>query len=124
MMFGKKKAERIRELETENAALQRALNASEQNYQKAINEVIESRGAKNQVEYLVRTIRDIDQELFNMSQRTDWLGMRPYFQKLCDGMTARKVAESNRIADILRPALIETYKPKDLADAPKKLPSR
>lgn len=69
----------------------------------------ENRGLRNQVEYLVRTIRDTDQEIFNMSQKTTWDGMRPGFNKLLDEVTARKVAESKRIADIMRPQLTETY---------------
>lgn len=71
----------------------------------------ELRASRNQVEYLVRTIREMDDKIFAMSQCTDWGQMRPYFNTLHDGMTARKVAESNRIADILRPQLLETYKP-------------
>jgi uncharacterized coiled-coil protein SlyX len=118
MMFGKSKAARIRELEAEVA--------SQHEYIKKLMREsgtfnTQLRASQNQVEYLVRTIRDIDQELFNMSQRTDWLGMRPYFQKLCDGMTARKVAESDRIGDIMRQQLIETYTPRDVVDAPKKI---
>ena len=76
------------------------------------------RAAQNQVEYLVRTIRQMDDQIFSMSQLTAWESMRPHFRTLCDGMTARKVAESNRIADILRPELIATYDVGDKHDAP------
>lgn len=65
--------------------------------------------SQNRVEYLVRTIRDMDQLIFNMSQCTSWESMRPYFTALNDGVTSRKVAESNRINDMLRPELIKTY---------------
>lgn len=66
---------------------------------------------RNQIEYLVRTIRDMDQEIWNMAQRSDWNSMRPHFVKLQDGMTARKYAENGRINDIIRGELIDTYKP-------------
>jgi hypothetical protein len=70
------------------------------------------RAAQNQIEYLVRTIRQMDDQIFAMSQKTDWQQMRPHFQTLCDGMIARKHAESERIGDLLRTQLIETYTPK------------
>ena len=69
---------------------------------------------QNQIEYLVRTIRDMDQEIFNMSQRTSWDGMRPHFNKLHDEMIARKVEESKRIGELIRSEVIDTYKPKAL----------
>ncbi len=89
--FGTK---RIKELERGNERLQ--------------NEV---RMLKNQVEYLVRTIRDTDQEIWNMGQRTDWVSQRPHFVKLQEGMIARKHAENERISTIIRGELIDTYKP-------------
>jgi uncharacterized coiled-coil protein SlyX len=99
MMFGKKK--RIAELEAKNAR-----------QADVITQLIEvNQDLRNQVEYLVRTIRQMDDQIWQMSQCTDWHQMRPYFVTLSDGMTARKVAESNRISDVLRPQLIETYKP-------------
>ena len=98
-LFGKK---RIRQLE---ADLERTIKTRDE-----FN--VGYSAARNQVEYLVRTIRDMDQEIWNMSQKTSWDQQRPHFVKLQDGMTARKVAESNRINDIMRPQLIETYKPK------------
>lgn len=67
--------------------------------------------ARNQIEYLVRTIRDMDQEIYNMGQKTDWPAQRSHFVKLQEGMIARKHAESSRIGDILRGELIETYTP-------------
>jgi septal ring factor EnvC (AmiA/AmiB activator) len=69
----------------------------------------ELRAAKNQVEYLVRTIRDMDQEIYNMGQKDNWPAQRPHFAKLHDEMAARKVAESKRIGDILRPEILKTY---------------
>ena len=69
------------------------------------------RALKNQTEYLVRTIRDMDQEIWNMSQRSSWEGMRPHYNKLQEGMIARKHAENNRISDIMRQELINTYTP-------------
>ena len=102
-MFGKKA--RIAALEAEvNRLTANLRNESAQH-------TAEEGALRNQVEYLVRTIRQMDDQIFAMSQKTDWVSMRPHFQTLSDGMTARKVAESDRIADILRPELIETYKP-------------
>jgi hypothetical protein len=60
---------------------------------------------------LVRTIRDMDQEIWNMGQKTAWEAQRPHFVKLHDEMTARKVTESNRIGDVLRGEIIDTYNP-------------
>jgi hypothetical protein len=103
MMFGKKK--RIAELEAE-------VNRYRANLQnESAAHTTEENALRNQVEYLVRTIRQMDDQIFAMSQCADFNQMRPHFLTLSDGMTARKVAESNRIADILRPQLIETYKP-------------
>ncbi len=89
--FGTK---RIKELERGNERLQ--------------NEV---RMLKNQIEYLVRTLRDMDQEIWNISQRTDWTSQRPHFVKLEEGMIARKHAENERISTIIRGELIDTYWP-------------
>lgn len=65
----------------------------------------------HQIEYLVRTIRKMDDIIFSMSQCSDWPSMQPRFAQLQDEMTARKVAESNRIGDIMRQELVQTYKP-------------
>jgi len=70
-----------------------------------------NRALRNQVEYLVRTIRDMDQEIWNMAQRIDWNGKLPHFQKLYEEMIARKVMESKRIGEIVRKELIDTYTP-------------
>lgn len=102
-MFGKKA--RIAALEKENAQL-RANYINETNHNRT-----EEASLRNQLEYLVRTIRDMDDQIFRMSQCGDWNSMRPMFNKLQDGMTHRKVAESNRINDVLRTELISTYKP-------------
>ena len=72
---------------------------------------VANRQLANQVEYLVRTIRDMDQEIWNMGQRTDWNSQRPHFVKLEEGMIARKHAENERISSIIRGELIDTYKP-------------
>lgn len=67
--------------------------------------------ARNQIEYLVRTIRQMDDIIFSMAQAADgsWKSVQPRFAQLHDQMTARKVAESNRIGDVLRGELINTY---------------
>lgn len=102
-LFGRK---RIVELERANDNLSQRLMQCDIEGAKAMKE---ARELRNQVEYLVRTIRDMDQEIWNMGQKDNWPAQRPHFAKLHDEMTARKVAESKRIGDILRPQLIETY---------------
>lgn len=97
--FGRK---RIRELEAEIARQDATI------LQAAID-LKANMGLRTQIEYLVRTIRDMDQQIWKMSQCSDWPSMRPNFVTLQEGMTSRKVAESNRISDLLRPQLIETY---------------
>src|SRR6266851_3775776 len=67
------------------------------------------READNQVEYLVRTIRNIDDQIFKMSQLDSWEAMRPHFTNLNEGMITRKRIESDRINAILGPELIKTY---------------
>lgn len=79
-----------------------------------------NRQLANQVEYLVRTIRDMDQEIWNMSQRTDWNSQRPHYNKLQEGMIARKHAESERINTIIRGEIIDTYAGRP-NNAPKRL---
>lgn len=71
----------------------------------------ELRAAKNQVEYLVRTIREMDDKIFQMGQCASWNEMRKYFNPLHDDMTSRKVTESRRIKDLLLPELNATYQP-------------
>jgi len=93
-------------LEHENADLKKRLDRCDTVASTAMREATTFR---NQVEYLVRTIRDMDQEIYNMGQKDSWTTQRPHFARLYDEMTARKVAESKRIGDLLRPELIETY---------------
>ena len=95
-MFGRK---RIAELEKANANLNRRLEEWEN----------DDRSTQNQVEYLVRTIRDMDEQIFKMSQCTTWEQMRPNFANLSEGMMVRKRTESDRIGELLRPELIKTY---------------
>jgi len=115
-LFGRK---RIVELEQANANLNRRLSEWEDQWKERNSE---STALRNQVEYLVRTIRQMDDQIFAMSQCTDWNAMRPYFLHLSDAMTARKVAESNRIGDIMRQELIDTYTPRPI-NAQKKITS-
>ncbi len=67
------------------------------------------RAAQNQIEYLVRTIRDMDEQIFKMSQLGSWEDMRPHFNYLNEGMITRKRMESDRINSILNTELIKTY---------------
>lgn len=107
-LFGRK---RIRQLEESLADNNRLFNIQQIGWKESEERLSAMR---NQVEYLVRTIRDMDQEIWNMAQKLDWPAQRPHFVKLQDGMTARKHAENERINDILRPQLIETYGPKPM----------
>jgi hypothetical protein len=66
---------------------------------------------RNQVDYLIRTIRDMDDKLFSISQCTDWPQMRPRIASLVDEMTARKVNESKAIGRVITERLHEVYQP-------------
>lgn len=102
-MFGKSK--RIKELEAEVDRLRaNLLNESAQHR-------TEEATLQNRITYLVRTIRQIDDKIFSMSQMTSWEGMRPRFQELHEGMISRKTAESNRIGDLIEGELRTTYNP-------------
>ena len=70
---------------------------------------------RNQVDYLIRTIRDMDDKLFSISQCTNWPQMRPRVNALVEEMTARKVIESQRIGDLITRELHQTYKPESQA---------
>lgn len=104
-LFGRK---RIRELEE-------SLAQKDSEYTELHSQLTKSQSdaarLRVQNEYLVRTIRDMDQHIFNMAQRTNWTEQRPYFAHLHEGMLVRKRAESDRIGDILRGELIDTYAP-------------
>lgn len=99
-MFGSKR--RIAELEKENATLNDRLRKWEAGWS-------ETQKQANQVEYLVRTIRDMDEQIYKMSQCNCWEAMRPHYTNLAEGMTVRKRAESDRIGELIRPELIKTY---------------
>lgn len=71
----------------------------------------EVRAKTNQVDYLVRTIRAMDDLIFSMSQCDNWPSMREKFVVLKDGMTARKVIESDRIGQLVEGELRKTYDP-------------
>lgn len=66
---------------------------------------------KVQRTYLIKTIRDMDQEIWNMAQKTSWEQQRPHFVKLQDGMTARKYAENERINSLVMAEIETTYTP-------------
>jgi len=67
---------------------------------------------ENQITYLVKTIREMDDQIFKMGQMMSWESMRPFFAALHEQTMARKVNESNRIRDILLPELNATYQDK------------
>ncbi len=108
-MFGKK---RIAELEKANANLNRRCADHEEINLKHLTELAQLR---NQVDYLIRTIRDMDDKLFSISQCPDWPQMRPRINALVEEMTARKVAESKRIGSLITRELHDTYKPESAA---------
>lgn len=98
--FNKK---RVQELEV-------ALNDKEQLFRVAhrewgrtekLNEELKAQNA-----HLLRTIQQMDNIIFSMGQCTDWDSMRSHFNQLHEQMTARKVAESNRIGAIIESELI------------------
>lgn len=74
----------------------------------------EATALRNQRDYLIRTIREMDQEIYNMSQRTSWETMRPHFNKLMEGVIARKYAENERINDLIIRELNAAYGPKQI----------
>lgn len=105
-MFSKRKA-RIAELEAEvNHLRANLLNESAQHR-------TEEGALRNQVDFLIREIRKTDDIIFSISQCTNWVSMRPRVAQLTDQMTARKVAESNRINSLITNELHDVYKPND-----------
>jgi chromosome segregation ATPase len=112
---------RVAQLEAENATLQERLRNWEHRW---ADHEREARGLRTQVEYLVRTIRQTDDIIFSISQHTSWEAMRPRFAQLVDQMTARKVAESNRINSVVQQEIISGYRPDaDLGKLQAALPS-
>lgn len=83
------------------------------------------RALRNQVDFLIREIRKMDDIIFSIQQSADgtWTTVRDRFTTLCDQMTARKVAESNRISDLIVGELHNTYKPPE-APTPKQIGSK
>jgi hypothetical protein len=102
-IFGRK---RIAELKKANANLNRRLGEWEDQWKERNAENI---GLRNQVEYLVRTIRQTDDIIFSISQCTNWESMRPRVAQLTDQMTARKVAESNRVNQLVIEEIRSVY---------------
>lgn len=80
---------------------------------------------RNQVDFLIREIRKMDDIIFSIQQSADgsWKTVQPRFAQLTDQMTARKVAESNRIDDLMTRELHNVYKPYE-APAPKLIGSK
>jgi hypothetical protein len=102
-MFGRK---RIKELEAKN----------DSQFDHLMELARENEALRNQIDYLIRTIRQTDDRIFAMSQQLGWDNMRPIFAQLKDEMTARKVAESNRIGVLVEGELHNVYNPKLLGD--------
>lgn len=72
-------------------------------------ERIEHDNTKRLNDQLILTIRRMDQQIFNMSQCTDWNSMRPIFNNLNIGTTERMKIESNRIQNLLIPEIRKAY---------------
>ncbi len=73
---------------------------------------------RNQVDYLVRTIRDMDDKIFSIGQFANgtWNdSVRSRFLQLHDEMTARKDNESKAIGQVITERLHEVYKPESAA---------
>jgi len=78
----------------------------------------EVRALRNQVDYLVRTIRDMDEKIYSIGQFANgtWNeAVRSRFAALHDEMTARKVNESKAIGRVITERLHEVYKPESEA---------
>jgi hypothetical protein len=78
----------------------------------------QNRALRNQIDYLVRTIRDMDDKIFSIGQFANGTWNEPIrvrFAQLHDGMTARKVNESNAIGRVIEERLHEVYKPESEA---------
>lgn len=101
-MFGNRRTGMKIELDQVKAQLQEVIKQRDEFAREAT-------GLRNQIEYLVRTIRDMDEQIYKMSQATSMDQMRPNLLNLIEGMTVRKRQESDRIGDIVRGELIKTY---------------
>jgi len=106
-LFGKRRIAQLREdlaqADEQNSAAQaRARDLEAKN-----------RALANQVEYLVRTIRDMDGQIFQIGQLADgsWSRVRSNFANLHEGMMARKRTESDRVGAILQTEIIKAYAP-------------
>jgi hypothetical protein len=109
-VFGRKKAKRIKDLEEAFDDLRRLYDIQQHGWQ---DSQAREFSLRNQVDFLIREIRKMDDIIFSMGQTADgsWPTIRPRFQQLHDQMTARKVAESNRIGSLLTQELHSTYTP-------------
>lgn len=77
-------------------------------YHKAMLEDAESR-----IRELADIIRENDQLIYNMAQKTSWPEQRPLFNQLQAGQESRMKAESNRIGAIMQKELIDVYAPRE-----------
>lgn len=68
---------------------------------------------RNQNEYLIRTIRKMDDIIFSMGQcaGTNPTGFNGRFRELYDQAMVRKTIESNRIGTLIETELHEVYTP-------------
>ena len=106
-LFGKR---RIAQLRDDLAQADEANSAAQA---RARDLEAKNRALANQVEYLVRTIRDMDGQIFQIGQLADgsWTRVRNNFANLHEGMMARKRAESDRVGAILSTEIIKAYAP-------------
>lgn len=96
-----------RKARAEREALQREFNDLANRHMRLIDE---NHNADSRIRELADIIREYDQGIFQMAQKTTWADMRPIFNKLQVGQESRMKAESNRINDILKHELIEVYR--------------
>jgi len=59
---------------------------------------------------LMSQIREMDQLIFNMSQKTSWVEQRPYYNELLEGTNKRMRLESDRIKTLLIPEMQKAYR--------------
>lgn len=91
----------------------RKAKAKSEALDRACNILQDELGARNAtIRELADIIRESDQLIWQMAQKTSWPEQRPFFNRLQEGQESRMKAESNRINDIMQEELIKVYSSK------------
>lgn len=98
-LLGRKARAALDALEKEHRELATA-------HMRYIDEVNQLRQANDK---LIKTLRDMDQLIYIMSQKTSWDAMRPTFQQLNEGTKGRMEIESGRIRNLLTNEVRKAY---------------